>query len=486
MRVLVTGATGYVGGKLAAKLVAAGHTVACMVRDVNRVAPQIVANTRVLPGDVLQPESLLQVMRDIDVAYYLIHSMAEGAAGFGDRDRQAAENFATAAKNSGVKRIIYLGALTSDNSVVSEHLQSRQETGAVLRRFGPPLTEFRAGIIVGNGSMSFEMIRCLTERLPVMICPRWVTTRTQPIFIEDVLDYLVEALHVPASTDEIIEIGGATVETYGSMMTIYARQRGLRRFLLRVPVLTPRLSSYWLKLVTPVPTSVARPLIEGLRTEVVCNNSRAKEIFPELNPVSYETAVARALARKVPDLSLTEMISEDVQSACVRREGFICDVRQRVVRGTAEQVFDVLENIGGSRGWPYANLLWKLRGWMDLLVGGIGMRSGETRQGPLVTGAHVDFWRVEDVIVGRRLLLAAEMKLPGRAWLEFTLTPLATGRTLLRCAAWYEPLGISGELYWWLLYPAHIMIFDGMANAIERTAETHARTLTPVGTAVGG
>jgi uncharacterized protein YbjT (DUF2867 family) len=475
MRILVTGATGYVGGKLVSKLLKEGHGVTCAVRDVTRVRPSISANARVVEADVLRPETLGAAMRDIDVAYYLIHSMTGETDGFEERDRRAAQNFATAARDAGVERIIYLGGLTSNNSPASKHLKSRQETGEVLRQCGPPLTEFRAGIIVGNGSTSFEMIRSLSERLPIMICPRWVTTRTQPIFIDDVLEYLVRALDAPESSNEIVEIGGATVETYGSMISTYSRLRGLRRSMLRVPVLTPRLSSYWLKLVTPVQTSVARPLVEGLRTEVVCNNSRAKEIFPTLDPVSYEVAVACALARALPDSAFTEMILDDARAICVRREGIICDVRQRIVNASATQVFEVLENLGGKAGWPYANSLWQLRGWADRLVGGVGMRRRD-RERPLRPGDHVDFWRVEEVSPAKHLLLAAEMKLPGRAWLEFNLSCLPKNRTRLRCIAWFEPHGLGGELYWWILYPVHVLIFEGMARAICRRSVVHSET----------
>ena len=255
------------------------------------------------------------------MAYYLIHSMGGGAAGFEERDRRAAHNFAAAAKQAGVQRIIYLGGLTSQTSPVSLHLKSRQETGEVLREFGPAVTEFRAGIIVGNGSISFEIIRCLTERLPVMICPRWVMTRTQPIAIGDVLDYLVAALDVPESAGEIVEIGGASIETYRSMMLTYARIRGLKRWLLRVPVLTPRLSSYWLNLVTPFPAAITRPLIEGLKTEVVCTSDTAARLFPGIIPMRYGAAVEEAISAAAPTNRSGEMIARDASHVALQAAG---------------------------------------------------------------------------------------------------------------------------------------------------------------------
>jgi uncharacterized protein YbjT (DUF2867 family) len=479
MRILVTGATGYVGSKLIPKLVKAGHQVTCMVRNRSRVSEHALVGARLVQADALNANSLLPVLDGIDVAYYLIHSMAGEKAGFAERDRHAARNFATAAKQAGVQRIIYLGGLTSQTSKVSLHLKSRHETGAVLREFGPPVTEFRAGIIVGNGSVSFEMIRYLTERLPVMICPRWVITRTQPIAIGNVLEYLLAALDVPESVGEIIEIGGATVETYRSMMLIYARTRGLRRWLLRVPVLTPRLSSYWLNLVTPIPAAIARPLIEGLRTEVVCTSASAKRLFPAICPMTYTAAVEAALERPVPDESLQHLFPENATHASVRREGLISDVRQASVNAPAEQVFAVLQGLGGKRGWLYANNLWQLRGWVDGLLGGVGMRRGNNCDGPLKTGDYVDFWRAEQVTCPRSLLLRAELKLPGRAWLQFLLSPEAKGQTRLSCWAWFEPRGLAGEIYWWLLYPIHYLIFRGMVRAIQTRSEHPFRFLAP-------
>ncbi len=473
MKILITGATGYVGGQLLPKLLASGHEVTCMVRDPSR-AHQRLEGAAVVKGDALLPGSLLTPMQGIEVAYYLIHSMGGGHAGFEDRDRRAAQNFATAAKQAGVQRIVYLGGLTSSTSEVSSHLKSRQETGEVLREFGPPVTEFRAGIIVGNGSMSFEIIRCLTERLPVMICPRWVMTRTQPIAIDDVLDYLVSALDVPESKGEIVEIGGASIETYRSMMLTYARIRGLKRWLLRVPVLTPRLSSYWLNLVTPFPAAITRPLIEGLKTEVVCTSDTASTLFPGIIPMRYAAAVEAAVSAAGPDKSVSETIPRNVSHIALRSRGTICDVRQILVHAPPAQVFGVLQGLGGKAGWLYANLLWQIRGWLDHWLGGVGMSRGRAGEN-LRSGDCLDFWRVEEVVPGEKISLHAEMKLPGRAWLQFILIPDSRERTLLRCFAWFEPRGLAGELYWWVLYPIHVLIFRGMARAIARKSEDSFR-----------
>jgi uncharacterized protein YbjT (DUF2867 family) len=469
MRVLVSGATGYVGSRLIPLLVASGHDVSCMVRDLSGLSPRVAENSRVVVADALQPQSLSAAMQGVDVAYYLIHSMSASSGDFKQRDWRAAQNFAIAARQAGVRRIIYLGGLASETSQISLHLKSRHETGEALRKFGPPVTEFRAGIIVGNGSVSFELIRYLTERLPIMICPRWVITRTQPIAIDDVLAYLVAALQSPESMAQVIEIGGATIETYRSMMLTYARARRVRRWLLRVPVLTPRLSSYWLRLVTPIPTSIARPLIEGLRTEVVCKNTRASELFPAIRPVGYEAAIEKTLNRTLPDNSMKENLPGDAAHVFIRRNGILCDVRQALADVSPFAVFSILKQLGGSNGYLYANSLWRLRGWLDRCVGGVGMVPGRG-DGTLNKNDHIDFWCVQDLELGRRILLRAEMKLPGRAWLEFVLSPQSGNRTLVRCCAWFEPRGLLGELYWWLLYPIHIVIFRGMVLAVCRRA----------------
>jgi hypothetical protein len=365
--------------------------------------------------------------------------------------------------------VIYLGGLAATGATVSAHLKSRHETGAVLRKFGPPLIELRAGIIVGNGSTSFEIIRCLTERLPVMICPRWVVTRTQPIAVSDVLEYLEAALDLREAVEEPIEVGGSTIETYRSMMLAYAQHRGLHRLLIRVPVLTPRLSSYWLDFVTAVPPAVSRPLIEGLRSESVCTTTLAARLFPAIRPISYAAAVHRALQRPAPLMPLPSM--DAASHRTFRAEGIICDVRETIVDAPPDHVFELIGNVGGKNGWFYANFLWSLRGWIDRLIGGVGMKRGRTRASGIEAGDIIDFWQVERADAPSAVLLRAEMKVPGEAWLEFNLTPQPHGRTLLRCCAWFQTRGLAGEMYWTGLYPVHALIFSGMLRAIRNRAE---------------
>jgi uncharacterized protein YbjT (DUF2867 family)/uncharacterized protein YndB with AHSA1/START domain len=469
MKVLVTGASGYIGRQLAGKLLLAGHEVTGMVRDAARVQQGHGPQMNLVEADALQAETLPPALNGIDVAYYLIHSMSGQVEGFEERDHHAAQNFATTAKQCGVRRVIYLGGLASTGASVSAHLKSRHETGAVLRKFGPPLIELRAGIIVGNGSTSFEIIRCLTERLPVMICPRWVVTRTQPIAVSAVLEYLQAALEVREAVEEPIEVGGSTIETYRSMMLEYARQRGLRRWLVRVPVLTPRLSSYWLYFVTPVPAAVSRPLIEGLRSESICTDGLAGRLFPSIHAMSYDDAVQRALERPAPSMRLPSMSEGSHQT--FRGEGIICDIRETIVDAPRERVFKLIGDVGGRNGWFYANFLWSARGWIDRLMGGVGMNRGRARASGMETGDVIDFWQVERVDAPSVVLLRAEMKLPGEAWLQFNLTPQHHDRTLLRCCAWFQPRGLAGEIYWCGLYPVHALIFFGMLRAIRNHAE---------------
>jgi uncharacterized protein YbjT (DUF2867 family)/uncharacterized protein YndB with AHSA1/START domain len=477
--ILVTGATGYVGGRLVPRLLAAGHRVRCLVRDPARLQGRSWAgDVEVVEGDVLRPDTLAPALAGADVACYLVHSMGAGAD-FERRDIEAAEYFGEATRASGVGRLLYLGGLAESTPGLSQHLRSRQETGDALRAAGVPVTEFRAGVIVGSGSLSFEMIRYLTERVPVMVCPRWVYTRTQPIAIRDVLDYLVAALAEPRSSGRIVEIGGADVITYGEMMTTYAEVRGLRRWMLPVPVLTPRLSSYWVNIVTPIPAAIARPLIEGLRNENIVRDASARELFPEIRPVGYREAVARALARL--EASNVESRWSDALSTSrpgtppvvmTTQEGMITEQRSRVVAAAPEQVFRVFTGLGGTRGWLYMNRAWQVRGFMDRLLGGVGLRRGRRDPDRLRVGDALDFWRVEAVEPGRLLRLRAEMKVPGKAWLQFEASPQDDGGTRLVQTAFFAPRGLAGWLYWYALYPVHALIFSGL---VDRVAAATAR-----------
>lgn len=366
MNILVTGATGYIGGRLVPKLLEKGHVVRCLARR-----PEVLEGrwkgVEIVKGDVLSAESssLVNALSGIDVAYYLVHSMTAGEEGFEERDRQASRNFAEAARAAGVRRIIYLGGLGSTEQQLSPHLKSRQEVGDALRSTGVPVTEFRAAIIVGSGSLSFEMIRHLTERLPVMICPRWVMSRCQPIAVRDVLSYLVGCLEIPTSTGRIFEIGGADILTYRDMMLGYAKVRGLKRFLIPVPILTPRLSSYWVDLVTPVPAGLSHPLIEGLKNDVVCTSRDALDVFP-IQPLRYEEAVRLALKRveegnvetiwSGSQASMGRWTSGQPPTATLQmREGMIIEEHTLEIQASAKQVFRIFSGIGGARGWYYAD-----------------------------------------------------------------------------------------------------------------------------------
>lgn len=480
--VLVTGVTGYVGGRLVPRLLEAGYRVRVLVRG----EPQRLSSRSwyeqvdIVVGDVLQPEGLVAAMADVTVAYYLIHSMRDNTE-FSQRDIQAAQNFAQAATAAGVKRIIYLGGLGDPQDELSEHLQSRQETGTALRQAGVPVTEFRAGMIVGSGSLSFEMVRHLTERLPVMICPRWVFVRSHPVAIRDVLSYLVAAIETPESSGQIIEIGGADTLTYAEMMQGYARIRGLRRIIIPVPVLTPRLSSYWAHWVTPIPASIARPLIKGLRYELVARDNLAHELFPDIEPIDYETAVTRALKR-VEDGQIESLWSDALASSkgdvrpvyLTQEQGMLIERRQKAVDASPEVVYQAFSGLGGERGWPPYNWLWRVRGAIDRLVGGVGLRRGRRHPDQLREGEALDFWRVEAIQPDRLLRLRAEMKLPGRGWLQFEAQPVQEGQTELVQTAYFAPKGLSGLLYWYGVYPLHGLVFAKMINSIAHSAETRS------------
>lgn len=486
-RVLITGATGYIGGRLAPRLLQAGYRVRCLVRDPLRMQGRPwLDQVELIQGDVLHPETLTAAMADVTAAYYLIHSMASGRD-FRERDLLAARQFGQAAAAAGVKQIIYLGGLGDPSTELSHHLRSRQETGVALREAGVPVTEFRAGVIVGSGSLSFELIRYLIERLPMMVCPRWLYTRIQPIGVRNVMEYLIAALETPESVGEIIEIGGADVLTYRDMMLGYAQARGLKRWLIPVPILTPRLSSYWVHLVTPIPATIAQPLIEGLRNEVIVRNDKARQLFPKIEPSGYQRAVELALARL--DSGEVETVWSDALMTTQGDippvvlgtvEGMILEHRQLQVAAPPETVYCSFAGLGGTRGWLYMNWVWHLRGLFDRIVGGVGMRRGRRDPDHLRVGEALDFWRVEAVEPGHLIRLRAEMKVPGRAWLQFHVHPQPENRAILSQTAYFAPKGVWGLVYWYLLYPIHKVIFAGMIRKIaERAMWLDAATHSP-------
>lgn len=472
-RVLLTGATGYVGGRLLAALEASGRPLRCLARRPDVLRARAASTTEIVGGELLDPVALAAALDDVDTAYYLVHSM--GAHGdYRQADIDAARAFGAAASAAGVRRIIYLGGLAHDDGALSKHLKSRLETGDALREGGVPVLEFRASIVIGSGGLSFEMIRALVERLPVMICPRWVATEAQPIGIDDLLAYLMAGLEFQGAGHAVFEIGGADRASYGDLMREYARQRGLRRLMISVPLLTPHLSSLWLGLVTPVYARVGRELIEGLRNRSVVQDDAARSAFP-VRPLGMADAIARAIRNEDRSFALTRW-SDALQSGggpkplvSARFGSRLVDARTLHVDLPPEQAFAPIACIGGNSGWYYGTWMWKLRGYADLLLGGVGMRRGRRDPGSVVVGDTVDFWRVEAFEPGRRLRLAAEMKVPGRAWLEFEAVPDGSGTTLHQTAV-FDPMGLWGLLYWYSLVPVHGFIFGGMLRNIADRA----------------
>lgn len=430
--------------------------------------------TELVGGDVFLPESLDPAFEGVDTAFYLIHSMGSDDD-FESLDRRAAENFARAAARAGVRRLVYLGGLGRGGDL-SSHLESRQEVGRILRDSGVRTIELRASIIIGSGSLSFELIRALVERLPVMVTPRWVEQRAQPIAIEDVVAYLVEAVDSPLDESRVFEIGGRDPVSYGDIMREYARQRGLVRRMIPVPFLTPRLSSLWLGLVTPIYARVGKKLIDGVRNSTVVEEPSAREAF-SVRPRGLEGAVARALAhedREFAETRWSDALSssgEKPHPALAKHAPRIVDSRSTRVPVPPTRAFAPIRRIGGRTGWYVGNRLWRLRGWLDLLFGGVGLRRGRRDPDHVAVGDALDFWRVEAYEPDALLRLRAEMKLPGRAWLQFEVDPVEDGSEI-RQTAIFDPEGLSGRLYWYGLYPLHAVIFRGMLRAIADRAQS--------------
>ena len=476
--ILLTGASGYIGGRLLPRLEAGPHHVRCLSRHPSNLRPRTAECTEIVQADLLDPATLGRAFQNVDVAYYLIHSMAAGED-FEDLEQETAEHFARAAREAGVKRIIYLGGLGQSGDL-SPHLASRQRVGQILRASGVPTVELRASVIIGSGSLSFEMIRALVEKLPVMTTPRWVQSNAQPIAIEDVLDYLMASLDIKLESSEVVEIGGANVVSYRDLMLEYARQRNLGRRIVPVPFLTPKVSSLWLGLVTPVYARVGRHLVDSLRHDTVVTSDRAMELF-DIQPRSARDAIERALTFEDQAYAATRW--SDALSSSGATTGYggkvfgarIIDSRALRVRVSQSQAFEPIQRIGGSAGWYYGNALWRLRGLLDLIAGGPGLRRGRRHPSRVEIGDTVDFWRVEDVKPDRLLLLRAEMKLPGRAWLQFEVEPVEGG-SRIRQTAMFDPVGILGKAYWYALYPIHQIVFRRMLQGIATAAITGVAT----------
>ncbi|WP_433535462.1 SDR family oxidoreductase [Micromonospora sp. CA-249363] len=484
MRCLVTGATGYIGGRLTPLLLADGHTVRCLARKAGRLRDVPWASAaEIVEGDLSRPETLPAAFADVDVAYFLVHSL--GREDFEEADRVAATNFAAAARAAGVRRIVYLGGPepAADAEVPSPHLRSRAEVGRILLASGVPTAVLRAAVIIGSGSASFEMLRYLTERLPAMVTPRWVRNRIQPIAVRDVLRYLAGCATLPPEVNRGFDIGGPDVLTFRDMMQRYARVAGLRRRVI-VPVrpLTPSLSSHWVGFITPVPNKIARPLVESLIHEAVAHEHDIARYVPDPpgGLTGFDEAVRLALA-KVRDAQVETRWStasgpdapaEPLPSDPDWSGGTVyTDVRERTVDASPAALWRVIEGVGGEHGWYSFPLAWSVRGWLDRLVGGVGLRRGRRDPHRLQVGEALDFWRVEEIIPGELLRLRAEMRLPGRAWLEMRALPADDGHSRYQQRAVFLPRGLAGHAYWGSVTPFHAVIFGGMARNIARNAE---------------
>jgi uncharacterized protein YbjT (DUF2867 family) len=501
--VLVTGATGYIAGGLIPRLLALGYRVRCLARSPNRLlARSWYPEVEVYQGDVMQPASLARALQGIHTAYYLIHNMASGP-GYTAREQDGARNFAEAAGQAGLEHIIYLGGLADPLAEIAAHMRSRIETGETLRQGKVPVTEFRAGIIVGPGSISFEMIRFMTELMPVIFGPLWLRNRAQPIAVQNVIDYLLAALKYRDVSGRVYEIGGPDVMSFADLMVNYGRIRGLWRKEISVPGIPLWFMALGVELMTPVPASIARPLVASMRSHSQVHEDRALQAFPGVRLLGYQQAVELSLEALHPERLEPLWRASQRPVTIIKQEGFFIDHRRRKVNARPDKVFQVVADLGGQRGWLYADWLWKLRGWLDRLLGGPGLRGrgsplpqeaplslspcryfagtfpyvslqgrsavgGEDKEAGVKVGDFIDYYRVESFEEGHRLLLRAELKAPGQGWMEWRVEADQADASLLTQTGFFAPRGLPGFAYWYLLGPIHRLVFRGLINAIAR------------------
>ena len=469
--VALTGASGFIGGLLREALGAKADEVRCLSRDPEKALTDLPSYAVAYRANLLDKESLSAALQGADVAYYLVHGLNESGSLL-EVESVAAENFGIAAARAGVRRIVYLGALAQSGSEESSpHIHSRQQVGEILRKSGVPVTEFRASVVIGNGSMPFEVIRALVERLPIMITPRWVRMKLQPISSRDVVGYLLAAIDQGGDQDFVYEIGGGDVVTYEDLLREYASARSLKRLMIGVPVITPRLSSYWLRLVTPAHFRMARRIVESTEHDSVVSDQTALEDFP-LRPMKMKQSVHAALDEELDPRSLLDRTQDEEASFEEMTVGNSFLERRRVdVKADTSRCFDIVSRLGGEHGWYWGNSIWQLRGWMDRLIGGPGLRRRQTPQGPPVEGAILDFWRVYRVIPGERITLRGELRIPGQAWLDFRIRPSETGAVIEKTVV-YASKGVLGLLYWYAVKGLHALVFDGMLRNMASAAES--------------
>ena len=480
--ILIAGATGYIGARLIPRLLQAGYRVRALARTPGKIEGRAWSshpNLEIVKGDVLDLDSLTAACRGCQAAYYLVHSMNHISDDFASTDRAAAVNMALAAKTCGLERIIYLGGLGESSEVLSEHLSSRTEVAEILKSGKVPVTVLRAAMIIGSGSASFEILRYLVERLPILVTPRWVDVPCQPIGVRNVLHYLIGCLECDATIGKTFDIGQDQVVTYRQLMEIFAEEAGLpKRIIIAIPLLTPRMSSLWIHLLTPVPAVLARPLAEGLRNKVVCRETSIRDLIPqELFDCRLAIKLAQERVREhqvesswidagvIPPAEWSTPGDPDWTGGTLYN-----DSRQILLAAKPEEVWRAVVSIGGEAGWYYGDWLWKLRGFMDQLAGGVGLHRGRRCPLEISPGEALDFWRVAQVSKHERLLLVAEMKLPGEATLEFRLEEIAPGQTLLKQIACFLPRGLPGLVYWYAVTPFHNFIFDGMLRGFAKVS----------------